>query len=997
MAAYADACDENAFAELVARHQQMVYRVCLRMLRHHQEAEDATQAVFLVLLNKASRLMTRKGEFTGWLYGVARNVCLEALRKRARRQEEAMLDETEEPAVEEYRPAHEEVLPFLDEELAGLTGVLRQAVVLRYLQNHSEAEAARRVGCAVGTLSSRASRGIERLRQRLAKRGIALGGLALVGLLTSEASAAVPETLLPSILAVVKTAAATTATATGATTTAAMLAKGAMKAMFIAKVKMVAAIAAAVIVTGTAVPVGIAVAQAASKEAKLAGEYLVVDLSGGPSASNYPVGYLSAVPSGGWSDEYKTTKLVMRKIPAGTFIMGSPTNELGRDAGGSNVRPENDYETQHTVTLTKAFYMGVFEVSQRQWELVMSNRPSFFTNSSYYLTRPVEQVSYYDVRENADSNSALSKNWPASGAVGATSFMGKLRAKTGLTTFDLPTEAQWEYACRAGTTNALNSGYNLTDKYSDTRMAAVGRYLCGDFSPDSAPSSGTATVGSYLANAWGLYDMHGNVWEWCLDRWARYSGSAQDPAGAASGSDRVPRGGSFYGFGAEYCRSAARANIFNADLRSQATGFRAAMTLPDPELRVPFLKTPPTIDGVMNPGEWDDAAALSAFFDGGRVGAFTNFFDGGRVGTFTNLAVRQIQPQVYAGYDTNNLYFCFTTPIYPEGPLKAQGIYPDVLSHPKYGILSDDHMEIEIRPVEDLSSGYQRGMFRLDVNPIGTVADWYYSILGGQDLRWDSGATIRSKADGKRWVVEYAIPLKSLRYGKYDANDAEGRPLVAIPPPDGTAYRVWFACKIGDNFSAFDGHAGNMTKTKLILDSQSPAFQLNDLGPIADGQVDVQMTVKNHSTRPETVRIGFQVESATGTVYSSYQSSELTNGLVELRPGELRKLRIKQDNLPLTLDNNALWFDVRSLGTPEKTLFRTRLTKFQRADFLDGMLLKWVMLSYKTGDYAKSLERCDQLISEYPGSAHAGTARLLRPKILEQLNKGGAAAGQVEK
>jgi hypothetical protein len=241
-------------------------------------------------------------------------------------------------------------------------------------------------------------------------------------------------------------------------------------------------------------------------------------------------------------------------------------------------------------------------------------------------------------------------------------------------------------------------------------------------------------------------------------------------------------------------------------------------------------------------------------------------------------------------------------------------------------------MEIEIRPVEDLSSGYQRGMFRLDVNPIGTIAAWYWSRSGGQDLRWNSGGTIRSKADEKRWVVEYAIPLKSLRYGDYDAKDAKGQPLVALPPADGTTYRVWFACKIGDNFSAFDAHGWNTTKTKLILDSHSPAFQLNDLGPITDGQVDVQMTVKNHSTRPETVRIGFQVESATGTVYSSYQSAEIPNGLVELRPGELRKLRIKQDNLPLTPNNNVLWFDVRSLGSSEKTLFRTRLTKFQRTE-----------------------------------------------------------------
>jgi RNA polymerase sigma factor (sigma-70 family) len=276
MAAYAEACDENAFAELAARHQRMVYRVCLRMLQCHQEAEDATQAVFLVLLNKASRL-TRKGELTGWLYGVARNVCLEALRTRARRQEEAMLDEIEVPAVVESRPDHEEVMPFLDEELAGLSGVLRQAVVLRYLQNHSEAEAAQRVGCAVGTLSMRASRGIERLRQRLAKRGVAVGGVALAGLLTSEASAAVPETLLPSILATVKTAAATGAAATTATSTAATLAKGAMKAMYIAKVKMVAAVVAAVVVTGTVVPVGIAVAQAASKEEESSAKKTDVD------------------------------------------------------------------------------------------------------------------------------------------------------------------------------------------------------------------------------------------------------------------------------------------------------------------------------------------------------------------------------------------------------------------------------------------------------------------------------------------------------------------------------------------------------------------------------------------------------------------------------------------------------------------------------------------------------------------------------------------------
>ena len=159
------------------------------------------------------------------------------------------------------------------------------------------------------------------------------------------------------------------------------------------------------------------------------GLYMVVDLSGGTSASNYPVSYLSGVPSDGWTDEYKTTKLVMRRIPAGTFTMGSPSGELSR----------SDDERQHRVTLTKDFYIGVFEVTQRQWELVMGNWPSYFSNTTYYQTRPVEQVTYSDIR-----GYSAGTHWPANDAVDAESFMGRLRAKTGLATLDLPTESQWE-------------------------------------------------------------------------------------------------------------------------------------------------------------------------------------------------------------------------------------------------------------------------------------------------------------------------------------------------------------------------------------------------------------------------------------------------------------------------------------------------------------------------------------------------------------------------
>jgi formylglycine-generating enzyme required for sulfatase activity len=217
-------------------------------------------------------------------------------------------------------------------------------------------------------------------------------------------------------------------------------------------------------------------------------------------------------------------KLMMCWIPAGEFVMGSSKDRAA---------------TPHTVQITKGFWLSQTEVTQAQWQALMSNDPSSFKGD--FL--PVESVSWYDICGNEARTGG---------------FLGKLnQLQSNGGRFDLPTEAQWEYACRAGNTCDDDSDLGAKAWYSD--------------------NSGERThpVSRKKANAWGLHDMQGNVWEWCSDWKADYSTSAVfDPTGPSSGSSRVFRGGGWVN-NIYYCSVSIRNDYYPSD-RYYYIGFRVA-------------------------------------------------------------------------------------------------------------------------------------------------------------------------------------------------------------------------------------------------------------------------------------------------------------------------------------------------------------------------------------------------------------------------------------
>jgi formylglycine-generating enzyme len=227
------------------------------------------------------------------------------------------------------------------------------------------------------------------------------------------------------------------------------------------------------------------------------------------------------------------TGMVLAAVRPGSFMMGSPASEPGR----------NGDEVLHRVMVSRLFYIGQHEVMQAEWTKVMGSNPSYFNACERC---PVEQVDFYQVND----------------------FLSRLNAGTSAMQFRLPTEAEWEFACRADASTPFNTGTTLTTAQAniDSRYSAIDV-------DNGAAYDKTLPVGKFEPNAWGLYDMHGNVWEWTNDWYGPYDPRQDtDPRGPGIGVKRVVRGGGWH-FDANSARCSIRYTYLPRD-KSSGLGFR---------------------------------------------------------------------------------------------------------------------------------------------------------------------------------------------------------------------------------------------------------------------------------------------------------------------------------------------------------------------------------------------------------------------------------------
>ena len=319
-------------------------------------------------------------------------------------------------------------------------------------------------------------------------------------------------------------------------------------------------------------------------------DYMVVDVSA--SAAHGSERYYTStnfLPGGVMNPLYRTSSVLMRKILAKGVVwnMGTRT-EIQRITDGR--------EDMHEVELTNNYYIGVFEVTQSQWANIQTARPqpSYFLYSGDKSMRPVERVCYNEIRcaANSDSKAADYQEWPAAPYEG--SFLDLLRAKTGID-FDLPSDAEWEYACRAGHGEGhWADGSDITAGSNDPNYALLGRNGVSAINTLGNPNvganvtdtvtgatNGTAVCGSYQPNSWGLYDTHGNVQEWVLDWFSTNAAvlanlrGAVNTNGSENGNGHVIRSGAWYNVWTQNDRPSRR-HSYADNRRNHDIGFRLA-------------------------------------------------------------------------------------------------------------------------------------------------------------------------------------------------------------------------------------------------------------------------------------------------------------------------------------------------------------------------------------------------------------------------------------
>jgi formylglycine-generating enzyme required for sulfatase activity len=232
-----------------------------------------------------------------------------------------------------------------------------------------------------------------------------------------------------------------------------------------------------------------------------------------------------------------TVGMVFIYVPPGSFLMGSPPDEAGRDLD----------ESQHEITLSEGFYLQETEVTQAQWKAVMGDNPSMMKNPDY----PATNISWDN----------------------ALAFIQQLNQPEGTDAYRLPGEAEWEWACRAGSPSGFPAGAVLsTDQANYDGNHPYNGYEKGVF------RRGIVKTGAFQPNPWGLYDMSGNVWEWCQDAYGPYPSTAEtDPVGPSQGLFKVVRGGSWY-YDIQSCRCASRHKA-DPSKESILIGFRVAKSL----------------------------------------------------------------------------------------------------------------------------------------------------------------------------------------------------------------------------------------------------------------------------------------------------------------------------------------------------------------------------------------------------------------------------------